>query len=268
MTSGLSKVKTMGATVFAYSFFFKNILFALKVVIPFIFIYLLLETYIKTDVLRDGFGAAFYIKAFLMDMAFGWILFSVSRRVVLGEDVSKMKWAEVFNSKRVNALISGVLVFALCQGVAIFAENSATLILATEGFNTGTIIRILLFLYVAVLMFIASFTAIALCVQANLMSYLYVACRPQYLWMVLALWSFTVLPVLLVYYTVVFFVNLGGTIDIVTMTTLLNNPSFTDTIALGVTRGIGFTLLAAGLAHAMSYFLVLRTTPSNKEISS
>ncbi len=262
MASGLSKVKTMGAVAFAYSFFLKNILFVLKLIVPFVFIALLLEMFIKVDPVYGGTDIIFYIKHFMIDLALGWMLFAISRKVILGEESAKLAWKEIFESKRMNAMVYAVLAFALCQGVCLYAEKSATMVLATEGFNNGTIIRILLFWYVAALMYILSFVAIPVAAQANVMSYLYVACRPTYMWVVLSLWSLTVLPVLLIYYVVVFFVSLGGKIDLLTLTTLMNNASFGDKVIVQTVNGIGFILLFAGLAYAMSFFLVLRTKPS------
>lgn len=262
MASGVSKVSTIKAVVYGYGFFFKNILQVLKLIFPFIFVYLLMETIIKTDATNAPTDIIFYIKNFMIDLALGWMLFGISRRVVLAEDVSKMKWAEIFDTKRMNALYNGALIFAACQAVSHFAENSASAVIAEQGFNKSTCITILLFLYVAVLMFIASFVAVPVSAQANVMSYLYVACRPKYLWTVLSIWSLTTFPILALYYGGIFFVTLGGKVDLATLDVLMQHSSFVDRILFGLTTGVGFILLSAAIAHTMSHFLVLRTKPS------
>ncbi len=239
---------------FAYGFFFKNIIFSLRLIVPYILIFIGAEVLFSSYLEANTLNMHTLMHHALIYLIMGWMIFGISRRVLLEERLSNLKFGEIFGGDRMAALINAMIVFCMAGLAVDYSNQELMATMLDGGVHKGNLLLVLIYTYAISIFYMVGFLAIALGAEAKPLSYLYRCFSPLYLTKIFILWLVCALPVLAIYYAINFFVVLGGDFDLAEQ--LMNRQGFVDMLAYAITSAISFIIFAAAFVKTTENFLL------------
>lgn len=239
---------------FAYGFFFKNIVFSLRLIVPYILIFVGAQVLFGAYLEANTLNVHTVLHHGLIYSLMGWMIFGISRRVLLEERLSNLKFGDIFGGDRMAALLNAMIVFCIAGLAVDYCTQELMATMLDGGVHKGNLLLVLIYAYAISIFYMAGFLSIALGAEAKPLSYLYRCFSPLYLTKIFIIWLVCALPVLGVYYAVNFFVILGGDFDLAGQ--LMNRQGFGDMLAYGLTSAVSFIIFAAAFVKSTENFLL------------
>lgn len=264
MRKKISTINIAHCVVFGYLFPMKNILFALQMIVSFLLVYMVCEFFVFSDnamrMMSDtSASTAEWIKDILIYGVMGWVLFSISRRVHLGERLSKMKLTDVFSGERQMAMVTSIFAFVLCSLLMDFSNEELTqTMIQGGGVHKGNLIVVLLFAYVSSIAFMASFIAIAFASNAAPMSYMVYAFHPSFLMKVFVLWLLCSVPVQGAYFGVQLMAALSSGVNVQEISQIMARSGFAEQLLYGFVQIASFMFFASAMVKSTEKLLLFR----------
>ena len=264
MRKKISTINIAHCVVFGYLFPMKNILFALQMIVSFLLVYMVCEFFVFSDnamrMMSDSSAStAEWIKDILIYGVMGWVLFSISRRVHLGERLSKMKLTDVFSGECQMAMVTSIFAFVLCSLLMDFSNEELTqTMIQGGGVHKGNLIVVLLFAYVSSIAFMASFIAIAFASNAAPMSYMVYAFHPSFLMKVFVLWLLCSVPVQGAYFGVQLMAALSSGVNVQEISQIMARSGFAEQLLYGFVQIASFMFFASAMVKSTEKLLLFR----------